>query len=515
MFFNFAQVKMPLELGIKIPENDPVRLLSQICEELDYTQLYTQYQRRWRKYNPVILFKILLYGYLNGKYSSREIEEACKRDICFMWLLDGYRAPDHATIARFQNERLVPAIKDLFYQFVAYLEKRGEIHGENIFIDGTKIEACANKYSFVWKRSVNKHIDRLSDKISDFLTEIINRYGMKNDLDLLSVLNLLKQQARLENLVFVKGKGQRKKRLQRDIEKLEEYLLKHKEYIGYLEKMGNRPSMSKIDADATFMHMKEDHMRNGQLKPGYNIQIGVDSEYIVNVGSFPDRNDTNTFIPFLTELNKATGKKYANVIADAGYESEENYAFLEKNGQTAYIKPQNYEISKTKKFLTDVSKFENMHYDTDKDYFVCKNGKILRFTYVSKSKSANGYEIQKRNYRCENCTDCPYREKCFKSQRFEHRQIGVSIEMMKYRRQSLQNITSETGIKLRVNRSIQVEGAFGVIKENYAFRRFLTRGKRKTETQFFLIAFAFNILKFHNKRLNNRLKTELFDIQAS
>ena len=101
MFFNFAQVKMPLELGIKIPENDPVRLLSQICEELDYTQLYTQYQRRWRKYNAVILFKILLYGYLNGKYSSREIEEACKRDICFMWLLNGYRAPDHATIARF------------------------------------------------------------------------------------------------------------------------------------------------------------------------------------------------------------------------------------------------------------------------------------------------------------------------------------------------------------------------------------------------------------------------------
>lgn len=515
MFFNFAQVKMPLELGIKIPENDPVRLLSQICEELDYTQLCTQYQRRWRKYNPVILFKVLLYGYLNGKYSSREIEEACKRDICFMWLLDGYQAPDHATIARFQNERLVPVIKDLFYQFVAYLEKQGEIHGKNIFIDGTKIEACANKYSFVWKKSVNKHIERLSDKISDSLSEIINRYGMKNDLDLLSVFNLLKQQARLENLVFVKGKGQRKKQLQRDIEKLEEYLLKYKEYIEYLDKMGNRPSLSKIDTDATFMHMKEDHMRNGQLKPGYNIQIGVDSEYIVNVGSFPDRNDTNTLIPFLTELNKATGKKYPNVIADAGYESEENYAFLEKNGQTAYIKPQNYEISKTRKYLTDVSKFENMQYDAENDHFVCRNGKILRYISISKSKSVNGYEIQKRNYRCENCAGCPYREKCFKSQRFENRQIGVSIEMMKYRRRSLQNITSETGIKLRVNRSIQVEGAFGVIKENYAFRRFLTRGKRKTETQFFLIAFAFNVLKFHNKRLSNRLNSELFDIQAS
>lgn len=505
---------MPLELGIKIPENDPVRLLSRICDELDYTDLYRQYYRHWRKHNPVILFKILLYGYLNGKYSSRDIEESCKRDVCFMWLLDGYPAPDHATIARFQNERLVPVIKGLFYQFVSYLKKNGEIRGKNIFIDGTKIEAYANKYSFVWKKSINKHRERLLNRLSASLSEIIDRYGMKNDLDCISALELLKQQAKLENVVFVNGKGKRKKQLQRDIEKLEEYLSKDNEYVEYLNKMGNRPSLSKIDSDATFMHMKEDHMRNGQLKPGYNIQIGVDSEYIVGVGSFPDRNDTNTLIPFLKEVHQATGEQYLNVIADAGYESEENYAFLENNGQNAYIKPQNYEISKTKKYFNDVSKFENMHYDEMSDCFVCKNGKTLKYISTSKSKSSNGYEIQKRNYRCENCSGCVYREKCFKSQRYENRQISVSVKMLRYRQRCIQNITSNIGIKLRVNRSIQVEGAFGVIKENYAFRRFLTRGKRKTETQFFLIAFAFNILKFHNKSLTGRLKTELFDVQV-
>lgn len=514
MVFNFLQVKLPLEIGIKIPENDPVRLLSKICDELDYTVLYKQYQKHWRKYNPVLLFKVLLYGYLNGKFSSREIEEACKRDICFMWLLDGYRAPDHATIARFQNERLVPVIKDLFYQFVSYLDKQDEIHGRNIFIDGTKIEAYASKYSFVWKKCINKHIERLSEKISDVLSKIICRYGLKHDLDLYSVLNTLKQQAVFENLVFVNGKGKRKKQLQRDIEKLEEYLLKHTEYSDYLTKMGNRPSLSKVDTDATFMHMKEDHMRNGQLKPGYNIQIGVDSEYIVNIGSFPDRNDTNTLIPFLSDFCKATGKKYANVIADASYESEENYAFLERNGQNAYIKPQNYEVSKTKKFCDDVSKYENMHYNETDDFFVCKNGKTLKYISTSKSTTINGYKVQKRNYRCENCSGCIYREKCFKSQRYENRQISVSIKMLRYRRHCLQNIASDVGIKLRINRSIQVEGAFGVIKENYAFRRFLTRGKRKTETQFFLIAFAFNVLKFHNKSIKGRLKTELFDVQA-
>ena len=325
---------------------------------------------------------------------------------------------------------------------------------------------------------------------------------------------MLKQQAVLENISFVYGKGKRKTQLQRDIETLEEYLAKSKEYNRYIEEMGNRPSLSKTDYDATFMHMKEDHMRNGQLKPVYNIQIGVDSEYIVGVGSFPDRNDTNTLIPFLTDIERKTGNKYSNIVADAGYESEENYDFLKNNGQNAYIKPQNYEISKTKKYKADISKFDNMHYDEKTDEFTCVNGRKLRYIYTKRNKTTNGYETKKRYYRCDDCTNCPYREKCFKSKNLESKQIGISIEMMKYRQESLSRITTEDGVKLRVNRSIQVEGAFGVIKENYSFRRFLTRGKRKTQTQFFLIAFAFNVLKYYNKRLNNRLKTELFEVKV-
>lgn len=514
MFLDFNQVKMPIDLGIKVPENDPVRLLNFICEQLDYSSLRKQYGRKWRKYHPETLFKILLYGYMNGEYSSRDIEEACKRDICFMWLLDGMSAPDHSTIARFQNAKLVPVIEDLFYQFVKYLMSRDEIHGNNLFVDGTKIEAYANKYSFVWKSAIYKHISRLSDKISSKLSEIILYYGLNNDIDIITAVNLLKQQAAFENITFVHGIGKRKTQLQRDIEILEQYIAKNDEYNKYLNKMGERPSLSKTDFDATFMHMKEDHMRNGQLKPGYNIQIGVDSEYIVGVGSFPDRNDVNTLIPFLVNLESKTGVRHGNIVADAGYESEENYHFLSKNKQTAYVKPQNYEISRTKKYKSDISKFENMHYDEATDEFTCVNGQKLRYAYTSKKRSASGYETQKRYYRCENCGECVYRERCFKSQKLDNKQIGVSIAMIKYRRESLLRITSDIGIKLRVNRSIQVEGAFGVIKENYSFRRFITRGKQKTLSQFILIAFAFNILKFHNKYITNRLKTELFDVQV-
>ena len=514
MVLDFTQVKMPFDLGIKVPEDDPVRILSLICDQLNYSLLCKQYNRAWRKFDPKTLFKILLYGYVNGKYSAREIENCCKKDICFMWLLDGLPAPDHSTIARFQNGKLTSAIEDLFYQFVKYLSKQEEIHGNNLFVDGTKIEAYANKYSFVWKKAINKYFSRLSNKISQKLSEIIIRYGFNNDVDLVCAVKMLKQQAELENISFVYGKGKRKTQLQRDIEVLEAYLAKNKEYNRYIEKMGNRPSLSKTDYDATFMHMKEDHMRNGQLKPGYNIQIGVDSEYIVGVGSFPDRNDTNTLIPFLTDIEKKTGNKYSNIVADAGYESEENYDFLKNNGQNAYIKPQNYEISKTKKYKADISKFDNMHYDEKSDVFTCVNGRKLRYIYTARNKTTNGYETKKRYYRCDDCTNCPYREKCFKSQKLESKQIGISLEMMKYRQESLSRITTEDGIKLRVNRSIQVEGAFGVIKENYSFRRFLTRGKRKTQTQFFLIAFAFNVLKYYNKSLNNRLKTELFEVKV-
>lgn len=133
---------------------------------------------------------------------------------------------------------------------------------------------------------------------------------------------------------------------QRDIEILEEYIAKKAEYCSHLGKFGNRSNFSKTDTDATFMHMKEDHMRNEQLKPGYNIQIVVESKYIVGVGSFSNRTDVNAFIPFLNRIRKHTNRKFENIVANAGYESSENYLYLEENGQRCFIKSQNYEISK-------------------------------------------------------------------------------------------------------------------------------------------------------------------------
>ncbi len=515
MFSSNGQVVLPLNLGISLPKNDPVFLLNSILEKLDYSALYKSYCRSWHKFDPKILFKILVYGYMTGNYSCRDIESACKRDICFMWLLNGCVAPDASTIARFQNIRLLPIIENLFYQFVQLLYEQNEISFKNIFVDGTKIEANANRYSFVWKSAIEKYISKLSIKEQAKLEDIKNKYGFNTNLSVVKCLEYLKQLVELQNIRFVNGKGKHKSQIQKDIEILTDIYEKSSEYSVYLEKIGNkRNSMSKTDEDATFMRMKEDHMRNGQLKPAYNIQIGVDSEYIVGIGSFADRSDARTLIPFLERIKKNTNKVYANVVADAGYESEENYIYLAENNQVSYIKPMNYEISKTRKYKTDIYRAENLLYIQDKDVFMCSEGKELKKVYTKESMSANGYILKHNIYRGEQCVHCPNKDKCYSNKK-ENKEIKVSINFLAQRKNSLSNITSEEGIVLRMNRSIQVEGAFGVIKQDMGFRRFLTRGKRKTETQFMLLALAYNIQKMYNKRRSGREKQELHPLKKT
>ena len=509
-----SQVILPLNLGICIPKGDLVFKVAEICEKLDYTKLFATYVRAWRKVNPVTMFEILVFAYMNRIFTSREIESACRTDIRFMWLLGGEPAPSASTIVRFTRGHLAEVIEDLFYQFVAKLCEMGEVKFKNLFVDGTKIEAYANKYTFVWKKAVEKNLTKLDRKIETVLPVIAERYGFTSEVPLDECHEALVRQAQWLNLEFAIGKGHHKTQLQRDIETLEGFLSKKAEYASHLGKFGNRNSYSKTDVDATFMHMKEDHMRNGQLKPGYNIQIGVESEYIVGVGSFSNRTDVNTLIPFLNRIQSHTHRKFERIIADAGYESSENYLYLEENGQECYIKPQNYEISKTRRYKADPYSVENMAYDPKKDEYTCPDGRKLKFRRESKKTTENGYVVATRYYSNDKCGRCPHNHKCHRSQK-GYRTIRVNQVLSEYRPQVLDALTSETGVLLRMNRSIQVEGVFGVLKEDYGFRRFLTRGRVNIETQFFLLAFAFNIEKLSNRTKKGRLGLDLFRSNVS
>lgn len=417
-----------------------MRLLYEVTEGLNYKKLYRSYSILGRNsaIDPKTLFRIVVYGYMERIFSSRELEKACIRDVNFRWLLQGQKAPSHNTIVRFKSSRMKYCLEDLFNQLVLKLNEKDEI-------------------------------------------------------------KLLKEKTNLE---FVYGKGKRKSKLQKYAEGLEDFIEKQSKYDNYNEIFNGRNSFSKTDKDATFMHMKEDHMKNGQLKPGYNIQIGVEGEYIVGVDVSSERSDQLTLIPFLDKLKSNLSTQYKSVTADAGYESEENYLYLENNNYEAYIKPQNYEKSKTKKFKKNIGNKENMTYLKDEECYICANSQRLTVKSVTTKKSKSGYKSEITIYESESCEGCKYKSSCTKAK--GNKKITTSKKFAHLREKSLENIKTDKGILLRKNRSIQVEGAFGVIKQDYGFRRFLMRGTKNVITKFLLIAFGYNINKLHRKTLEKR-----------
>ena len=440
--FNY-QFKLPLEMEVLIPNNDPVRLLNAFVEELELTDLYRSYGKiKKDQASPRQMFKIIVYAAMNRIYSSRDIETACRRDINFMYLLEGKPAPDHATIARFLSLHLSQCSKKTLAEVTEVLKGLGEISGVHLFIDGTKIESAANRYTFVWKKAVTKHQKRLCQKIAVLVEELELLYGLRFIFNgkkfglntLKKIRKKLYEIKKDEEIEFVHGCGKRKSQLQRSIERLEEYIGKLKEYNQKLHKCGDRNSYSKTDLDATFMRMKEDHMLNGQLKPAYNLQHGVDSEYITWLDVSQRPSDTRTLIPFLKDMKDHLSFRYRDIVTDAGYESEENYLYVEESGQTAFIKPNSYEKSKTLK------------------------------------------------------------EK---------------------RQEDLERITSDYGIQLRMNRSIQAEGSFADVKADMAFRRYTYRSLDNVTAQSVILAIAHNINKYHNKIQSGKTGQHLFEVKKS
>lgn len=509
------QLVLPIDTEILIPTDDPVRLASAQLEELDYSILYRAYSPKGRKSaaEPRIIFKVLVYGYMNGIYSSRKLEAACRKNIDFMWLLEGEPVPDHNTLARFRTGRLKAALADLFYQYTRVLDEMGETNHDSVFIDGTKMESCANRYTFVWRGSVEKNLARLREQVR----AAFQARGIAGNVTLGKLRALVEEiSQKIAGIEFVYGKGKRKTPEQRELEKLSEWLKRWESYEEQLTVMGNdRNSYSRTDPDATFMRMKEDHMRNGQLKPGYNMQIAVNSEYITGVAAYPDRTDSGTLIPFLKEMERGHHTKYRKIVADAGYESQDNYLYLDSRGQMSFIKPQNYEYEKSKQFKAKIGRRENMRYDDLEDSYTCADGRKLPFFREKSVVTKEGYVKTTAYYLCSDCSGCQFKDKCFQSKKYHNKMLTVKRDLVELGEESRRNITAPEGVQLRLNRSIQVEGAFGVLKYDRHFRRFLTRGKHSISIELYLLCLGYNINKLFSKTMSGKLKSHLFEKMIS
>ena len=495
-----GQLVFSLNCEICLPENAPVRLVSAVMEELEYTELYRAYSPRGRKtaVDPQVLFEVLVYGYLCGIYSSRKLEEACRYRVDFLWLLGDEKAPDHSTLARFRTGRCREALEGLFYQLVRKLDEMGETDHRAVFVDGTKLESRAGRYTFVWRKSVEKQLGKIKEQVQK-QTGLTTREALASHLE-----------DTVEGIRFVHGSGKRKSPEQKSWENLHRLLERWQTYEQQLEVMGEtRNSYAKTDEDATFMRMKEDHMRNGQLKPGYNVQIAVNSEYITGIEAFSDRADTKTLKPFLHRLELFHQTRYKEVVADAGYESLDNYLYLESTGQICFVKPANHDQKKSRKFKKQIGRVENMTYDPEEDSFTCVQGRKLTLQREC-TEQREGQLVSTAWYRCEDCTGCPCRTQCCRAKDpAQPKELRLQKTFWEKREQTTQRIVSKRGIHLRLCRSIQVEGAFALLKSDFGFRRFLTRGKENIRAELFLLAIAFDLKKLWMKREHGRLKTRV------
>ncbi len=447
---------------------------------------------------------IILYARANGCYSSRSIERLCRRDIFLYSILDGRSCPDHVTVNRFIKQH-PESIEQVLTSCCRNLAAIGEIGQEILFQDGTKIESRANRYSFVWKTGVMKNLEKLRQKCTVLAEEAASYLGLLHSAadeydDVFSKLRMLK--IRIEGsgepyIITDRGRGKRLTPIQRYYRDIDESLRKYGEYADSIADIGaGRNSMSRTDKDATFMRMKEDAMRNGQLKPAYNIQTLVDSNYIVGCYSSADRTDYATMIPSIEKITSSYGWKYTGYCADSGYDTVANHSFLKEHGIADYIKPQNYEVSKKKKIRNDIGLYSNMEYDETRNEFTCRNGKRLVAvnSYLKRGRRITRYTCRR------GCVSCPFRSKCISQKsRDKYKSFSISLELEKYRRAALDNITSAFGAEVRVNRSIQAEGAFAQIKANNSFRRFLCFGKERTLTEWILMALTMNIIRFSHR----------------
>ena len=490
-----------------ISENDPVRIVDAVVESLDLSEFKKLYREKGRcAYYPKMMLKIILYAYMNNIYSCRKIDKAVQRDIHYIWLAAQER-PDFVTINRFRN-RVKSEINNIFTQTVLVLAERGFITLDVEYIDGTKIESKANKYTFVWRKTVEKNRAKLQEKIRVLLGRIDDVIAQDKAAESdkveftpetqTSLISDLQDSLAAESEPSGKEQKKQMREKKKQIKELEKHRDKLNEYDGRLEQMGDRNSMSKTDPDATFMRMKEDAMNNGQTKPGYNLQISAENQFITDFALFPNPTDTLTLIPFFNSFLDRYGHLPSVAVADSGYGSEENYRFMDEAGMEAYVKYNRFHLEQRPRYKPNPFHHDNFHYNADEDYYVCPMGQHMTRIGTAHSKTASGYRSENARYRAQNCKGCPLRCMCYKA-KGDRRIIEVNHRLNKYKKKARELLTSEDGLKHRGRRCIEPEAVFGQMKFNMAYRRFRHFGKDKVTMDFAFFAIAFNIKKMCSK----------------
>ncbi|SNV60504.1 transposase [Staphylococcus simiae] len=518
--YNMTQLTLPMETSVKIPQNDISRYVNDIVESIPDREFDEfKHYRGATSYHPKMMLKIILYAYTQSVFSGRKIERLLNDSLRMMWLSQN-QTPSYKTINRFRvNPKTDALIESLFIQFHSQCLKQNLIDDQSIFIDGTKIEADANRYTFVWKKSIlnyesdineNSKIiyqELVKDKIIPEIIEDKDTDLSKEDIDLIgSHLNKeiedLNQQ--IENEIQPELRKQtRKKRteIKKVKKKFDDYSERKSKYEEQKAILQDRNSYSKTDHDATFMRMKEDHMKNGQLKPGYNLQIATNSQFVLSYDVYQNPTDTRTLIPFLTLIKETYGYLPEYIVADAGYGSEQNYmAIIDDFNRTPLITYGMFIKDKTKKFKSDIFNTQNWEYDEINDEFICPNQKRLGFKRYAYRNDKYGFKRDFKLYECDDCTDCPLKHQCMKSKSKTNKKIMKNYNWEYFKSQVNQKLSEPETKKIYSQRKVDAEPVFGFTKAILGFTRMSVRGIDKVKRELGFVLMAVNIRKLAAQR---------------
>lgn len=490
---------LPPSLDELIEPNHPVRVVNQVIDSIDISALLKQYRGGGTTaYHPAMLIKVLIYSYLSNIYSSRRMETALKENIHLMWL-SGMNRPDHNTLNRFRSARLKDTLKDIFVQIVQLLAQQGLLSLKEAYVDGTKIEADANRYTFIWGNAIKTNTDKIHKQLDElwaYTQKVASEemhmpdpppFDKADPEQLKQTIDKISQALKGKEGVDPKIKqklGYASRNWPRALEK----------YQQQEQLLQGRNSCSKTDSDATFMRMKEDHMQNGQLKPGYNLQLSTHNQYITHYSLHQSPTDTNTLIAHLEQQQDCYGVKLESVIADGGYGSEQNYQYLEDKGIASYVK-YNYFDKDQQGMSYKKHPFASatLYYNREQDCYYCPMGQKMGLVGTDTRTTVTGYKQHIRGYAAINCQGCPLRGACHKGQ--GNRIIEVNHNLNRLKQGAVERLSSEQGIYYRKRRCCDVEPVFGNIKGNHAFRRFMLRGIEKVRIEAGLLALAHNLRK--------------------
>lgn len=514
--YNQSQIMLlPPSLEEMIPERHMVRVVNKTIEQFNIEPLVESYKGGGTSsYHPRMMTKVIVYAYLCKIYSSRKIGKALREDVNFMWL-SGMNKPDFRSINNFRSGRMKDAIDKVFGSMIEFCIENKYVRLENYFVDGTKIEADANRYSYVWAKNTKRYKQGVQEKIKELLKHIDEESDKENqaygdkDLEELGegseiTGEKIRQQVDCLNRILERKdtQGKELKKAEKVKKELaEKYLPKLVKYEEQERVLSGRNSYSKTDSDATFLRDKQD-----QVVPAYNVLAGTENQIIMNYSIHQTASEMDVLPEHIRRLKECTRRKPGAIIGDSAFGSQENYERMEKEGIGNYLKYNTYHYEKTKKYQTDKFHKDHFPHDDGSDSYECPGGRKLRYKETQRRRTSTGYETEQRVYECEDCSGCILAEQCKKGQ--GNRSIRINQRLEAYKAQARVNLESEQGRQLRKLRGIEIESVFGDIKWNQGYRRFRLRGLKKVNVEFGLLSMAHNMKKIaliEQKIMNEKL----------